>query len=222
MPNLTVATASLYRRSGYFYALMPHLDIQRIGVFTMSEASDYSRWKRDASVAAGSGLVATLLMAGVVFMIGRVTSDEARVLLEAILPTSRFMCSAVMTAAATILALMLTLLGMSINSDLQMKPLFYRRIQEIAFYDMLVLIMAILFLVIHCIPITKSDDIPPWWYSTAYYTVLTLSAILAGAVISIVMMLYTAIRDIIHTFGLEEDTGLVRDSSETESESSSY
>ncbi len=161
-------------------------------------------WKHDVAVAVASGIGAAVVTGIATFAVGQVTQSEARVLVEAILPTSRFLCSAVMTATATILALMLTLLGLTIKSEQNLGNEFYRRIREIAFYDMIVLVVATCFLVIHCIPITKSDSIPEWWYSAVYYGLLLIAAMIGGALVSIVVMLYSAIREVIMVLGLEK------------------
>ncbi len=166
------------------------------------DEQEYSRWKRDATVAAGAGLGATVLMGLGTFAVGRVGGNEARLLLDAMLPTSRFLASSVMTASATILALMLTVLGMTVKTDVKLEKTFFHRIRQIAFYDMLLLITAISFLVLHCIPITKSDKLPDWWYPTVYYSLLAVSAIIGGAMVSVVAMLYATLRDLIQLMGI--------------------
>lgn len=154
-------------------------------------------------MALGVGGGVAVLMGLATFAVGNVGDNEARVLLEAMMPTSRFLSSSIMTASATILALMLTVLGMTVKSDVKHEITFYHRIQQIAFYDMLLLITATCFLVLHCIPITKSDELPSWWYPTVYYMLLAIAAILAGAMVSVVAMLYATLRDLIHRLGIE-------------------
>ena len=137
------------------------------------------------------------------FTLGSFGASDSRAMVEAILPTTRFLCSATMTASAAILALMLTVLGLTTGSDVKLNPTFYRRIKQIAFYDMIVLCYATSFLVLQCIPITESDEIPTWWYPSVYYGMLAASAILGGGMIAIVSMLYAAISSLIDVFGLE-------------------
>ena len=137
------------------------------------------------------------------FTLGSFGANESRAMVEATLPTTRFLCSATMTAAAAILALMLTVLGLTTGSDVKLNTLFYKRIKQIAFYDMIVLCYAISFLVLQCIPVTKSEEIPAWWYPSVYYGMLAVSAILGGGMIAVVSMLYAAISSLIDVFGLE-------------------
>ena len=137
------------------------------------------------------------------FTLGSFGGNESRVMVESILPTTRFLCSATMTASAAILALMLTVLGLTTGSDVKLNTMFYERIKQIAFYDMIVLCYAISFLVLQCIPVTKSEEIPGWWYPSVYYGMLAVSAILGGGMIAVVSMLYAAISSLIDVFGLE-------------------
>jgi hypothetical protein len=175
------------------------------------------RWRQDATVALTASIGAAILVAAGAFALGRPGGAEAKVLLESIIPTSRFLCSAVMTATATILALMLTLLGMSVNSEVDFSTTFYRRVQQIAFHDMVLLIAATVFLVLHCIPIVKSDELPGWWYTTLYYSILSASAITAGSMVGIVIQLYNAVRDLIAVFGVgDEEHRIVKCKSRTE------
>ena len=137
------------------------------------------------------------------FTLGSFGDNESRVMVEAILPTTRFLCSATMTASAAILALMLTVLGLTTGSDVKLNTMFYLRIKQIAFYDMIVLCFAISFLVLQCIPVTKSEEIPTWWYPAVYYGILAVAATLGGGMIAVVSMLYAAISSLIDVFGLE-------------------
>lgn len=164
---------------------------------------DARPWKRDAAIAVSSGVGAALITGVGSFAIGRVTGGEARVLLEAVLPTSRFLCSAIITATATILALMLTLLSLSIKSETSFDAIHFHRIKKIAFYDMILLVGAACLLVLHCIPIQESKHIPAWWYPTIYHTLLAVVATFGGAFVSIVVMLYAAIKDLIKAVGLD-------------------
>lgn len=175
---------------------------------------NYSRWKNDVVMASGAGVAATLVMFIASVVIGQASPYESRVLLDAIMPTSRFLFSGVMTATATILALMLTLLGMTLGTEKRVAPTFFRRIQQIAFYNMLLLVMSTVFLVLHCVPIAESDKIPAWWYQVVYYFLLASSAITGGGMVTVVVTLYGAVRDLIHAIGLETDVGIFIDEEE--------
>lgn len=165
------------------------------------ESTSY-RWKRDATVAVGAGVAITLCIGLATFLMGYVGNAESRQLVEAILPTSRLLCSTVLTVTATILALMLTLLSLGANPDVELKDAHYYRIRKIAFYDAVVFGAGMVFFLLHCVPVHESDKIPEWWYPTVYYGILALSAILAGSVVSIIAMLYMALRNLVDVIGL--------------------
>ena len=172
---------------------------------TTDTSDEFSRWKHDVKVAfwAGGGMavgMAIVICIGA-FTLGRYESSDSRAMVEAILPTTRFLCSATMTASAAILALMLTVLGLTTGADVKLNTMFYKRIKQIAFYDMIVMCYAVIFLVLQCIPITESDEIPKWLYPSVYYGMLAVSAILGGGMIAIVSMLYSAISSLIDVFG---------------------
>lgn len=175
---------------------------------------NYSRWKNDVAMASGAGIAATLVMFIASLVVGTASPYESRLLLEPIMATSRFLFSGVMTATATILALMLTLLGMTLGTEKRVAPTFYRRIQQIAFYNMLLLVMSTVFLVLHCVPVAESDEIPSWWYPAVYYFILGSSAITGGGMVTVVVTLYGAVRDLIHAIGLETDVGIFIDEEE--------
>lgn len=154
------------------------------------------------------GLTAVLGVAGM-WAVGRVSSAEAATLLESMFPTTRFLCSSIMTASATILALMLTLLGITQNTDSKLKPAFYRRVRLIAFLDSLTFASATLLLMLHSIPIQESDNVPTSWYRIMYYVLMAASSAVSGLLAVIVMSLYDTIRDMIHVVGAYKESSLL-------------
>ncbi len=179
----------------------------------ISKGTEFQRWYRDAAIAGGSGAAVTILVGLTLFLAGNV----ARILLDALVPTTRFLCASVMTATATVLALMLTLLSLSMNAEVKLKDVVYHRLKQIAFYDMLILVAATFFLVVHCVPVREGKNVPYWWYPFVYYAVLVAAALLAGGLVTVVVMLYAALRDMIHAFHLDGADHLVKqDAGETE------
>lgn len=125
--------------------------------------SDRHQLRADLRIALGGGAVAALVMGAVTLAIGNLSSFEARTLLEASLPTVRFLCSAVMTASATTLALMLTMLSLSAGSDRKIKGARFERIRQIAFVDVVAFVGATLLLVALVVPFAESSEIPAGW-----------------------------------------------------------
>lgn len=173
------------------------------------------RWKRDAIIAAFAGGLVTVSVGAVAFVMGHLGDAEARRLLEAIIPTSRLFCSSLLTVSATILALMLTLIGLGSRTDLNLADAHYHRILKIAFYDSLLFGAAAVMFVLHCVPVYESDALPGWWYPSIYYGIVVLTSILAGGAVAIIALLYLAVVDLVEVIGLEvEDHYLTVDQSD--------
>lgn len=155
---------------------------------------------KDTRRAMLGGLLGVAIMVIGVVLVGQVGDAKAKLLLESMLPTARFLCSAVMTAAATTLALMLTLLSISTSSDTDLKPLHYNRIRQIARMDVIVFGAATVLLMMLAIPIQQSENVPSQWYDIYYYGLLGACALLSGGLISIMLMIFNAVDDTIDVF----------------------
>ncbi len=177
----------------------------------------YTKYK--LRVAAG-GAATAVIGIGSVLIVGYISQLQALDLLRTMLPTTRFLCSAVMTGTASILALMVTLLSLSRTSETDFKALHYRRIRRIAFVDSLAFVGALLLLLFIMIPMEESEVIPLEWYRFVYYGVLAAAAILGGMVVSVVMMLYTETKQLIGALALDESPPLVHDDDESGDEGS--
>lgn len=124
---------------------------------------------------------------------------EGRHLLGSMTNSALYFGSAVVTAAATILALMLTILSLTSQADDDFSQVFYLRVQRIGKLAAISLIGGILLLLFLNIPIKDSDEIPGSWFTTIYYTLMTFLALLAGLIVTIVLMLLNAITSLIDT-----------------------
>lgn len=143
------------------------------------------------------GIVSTIVALIGVIIVNVSSGSEARALVEGMLPSIRFLCSAVMTATATILALMLTMLSVSRGGEGKFKPSHYNRVQKIALIDTITFAGAIILLLFVSIPLSQSDSVPTSYYKILYYIVLGYAAALGGTLISIILMLYNAITDMV-------------------------
>ncbi|WP_317231456.1 hypothetical protein [Subsaxibacter sp. CAU 1640] len=107
---------------------------------------------------------------------------------------------------------MLTLLSVSSASKSRLKDDHYTQVLRIARIDTAVFIVAMICFQLFNLPITEADDVPANWYATIYYSTLGLSSLLSGALISVVIMLYNAVVNIIKIVGLgETDHPLIHD-----------
>lgn len=165
----------------------------------------------DVNVAVIGGAVAAVVGFGGLYALGSVGGVEARRLLESTLPTLRFLCSTVGTAAATILALMLTLLSLSHSTQSRLKRVHYLRIKQISWMASLALIASVGVLMLLVIPLGEADRFPTDWFNIVYYILLGLSALLGGLTVALVMMLLNAVQALIAVVAPGGQPGIVAD-----------
>ena len=187
-------------------------------MFDLSDLTpdDQHRLRSDLRMALIGGLVATAVMSAVVVVVGSVSGAEARSLLESATPTVRSFCSSVMVTTASTVALMLTLLGLTSNTDRQIRGGHYERVRQIATAAVAAFIGATLLLVALVVPLTDSGAIPTGWYVGIYFAMTLLAAVLGGLLVGAMILLHAAIRDLIKTLGPSEETPLLDEEEETD------
>lgn len=158
----------------------------------------------DLKRAISAGVVATVFILLSTWGIGRVGDAKALVLLEAMLPTTRFLASSIMGAAATILALMLTVLSLSQSMDQAFDKSQFQRIGQIALLSTVLLTSATVLLLILNVPLAESENLQTW-YTAVYYVIVVLSSLLGGLLITTIFMLYSAVTAIIAMVRPEDD-----------------
>jgi hypothetical protein len=123
------------------------------------EMSSETRLRRREWVGATTGAgVAAAFMFSTAIVLGTIASSEAFGLVEAILPTARFLAVGVLTAAITVLALLLTLLGISLNGPYAFRSRFYFRIGRITTLSTAAIVAAVLLLLISGLPLEDIED----------------------------------------------------------------
>ena len=152
----------------------------------------------------GGGIACAVLI-GIGLVAGIASGAEARVLLEASLPTVRFLASAVVTASATTLALLLTLLSLSGSAESALDDGFYRRLRRIARLDVIAFIGGIILLVSLVLPLGENSGVSGTLYTVAYYAFTVGAAVSAGLLVAVILALYGAVRDLIETCWLDDD-----------------
>lgn len=167
--------------------------------------------KGDTMRAALIGVISAAAILLGSWIINMTSGGAPRILLESMLPSVRSLCSAVMTASSTILALMLTMLSLSSGQGSKFKPDYFERTKQIAMLDTAVFIAAILLLSFISVPLSESQDVPENWYMILYYFTLTATAVLSGSLIAVVIMLYNAVKGLIRMLHPKENSGLVKD-----------
>lgn len=150
------------------------------------------------------GLIAAIITGVGVFLLGNISGYEAKKLITSSLPGINMLCNTIVLASATILALLLTLLGISSGSKSKLKKEHYVQVMGIAKLDTILFVVAIILFQIFNIPITESEELPTAWYSNIYWATLFLSSLLSGGMVSVILMLYNTVINMIKIVGLRE------------------
>lgn len=182
----------------------------------MSEKQNRSTIAIDVRNAIVGGAVAAAGIFLGIFFIGEVGNYEALVLLESILPTTRFFCSSAITASATMLALMLTVLSLGQGGDKNLRGDYYRRVQQIAWLGVLTFCTGVCLLLILNLPLAEEKENFQPYYKVIFYFIMSVSALLGGALITLAILIYKAVSDIITLLAPGvEDQHLVASDEET-------
>jgi hypothetical protein len=156
----------------------------------------------------GGGIAAVIAGLGV-GTTGVASGAEARALLESVLPTIRFLSSTVITASATILALMLTILNLSKGLDRQLTPAHYQRVRQISLLASVTIIAGTILLLFLSIPIGESEVLAGW-YRPIYYGIVVTSSLVGGSQVAVVLMLLRSVDGLI-SIATGDESHLVED-----------
>ncbi|SDM19903.1 hypothetical protein [Kriegella aquimaris] len=152
--------------------------------------------------AIAGGIISMFVILLGTFLLGALSGYEAKVLIKNSLAGINTLCNTIVLASATILALLLTVLGLSSGADSKLKADHYKHILQIAQLDTVVFITSLLCFLLFNLPITESENVPSNWFSTVYYISLGITSILSAALIVVVLMLYNTVVNIIKIVGL--------------------
>lgn len=155
----------------------------------------------------GGGVTALIAFSGLV-LVGRLSPFRAIALLEAIVPTIRFLSSATLTGGITMLALLLALLSFTATHEHDFTEAHYERIQQISAFNALLIIMSMVLLMVLSVPLDEAETFRQL-YSWVYIGVVTLMALLGGLLISVVIMLHSTIRGLVHALHPGAESSLI-------------
>ncbi|MGB1286539.1 MAG: hypothetical protein ACPG7F_08405 [Aggregatilineales bacterium] len=142
------------------------------------------------------GVVFLLTIMGALLISNVYSDSQARNLIEAMAPSARTLCFAIITAVATINSLMLTTLSFSHQLDNEFKHHFYHQLRLIAFIGAIALILSVIVLLMLTIPLTESEALREW-FTVAYYLLVGGVAGVAGLTIVLIVMLYRTLSHLI-------------------------
>ena len=144
------------------------------------------------------GALAVLVAVGVHVLAGSVYSGaEALELFKALSNSSVYLGVALTSSGATVLALMLTMIGMARRADESFDTRFYQRIGRIGALSAALLCSAVLLLIVLGLPADEFENVPPSWYTGLYYVAVGLIALLAGLAITTILMLFNAVKYVV-------------------------
>ena len=142
------------------------------------------------------GAVAALVMFAGVLTVGSVTPFVGLKLLQSVLPTIRFLASSGLAAGATVMALMLTLIGLTFTSDWQFRDIHYIRIKQISLLATWTMLLSIVVLLFLGLPVEEADQLQ-FYYDVVYYAVLAVASILGGLLVAVALMLHRTISGLV-------------------------
>ncbi|MEL6554330.1 MAG: hypothetical protein AAFQ63_12820 [Cyanobacteria bacterium J06621_11] len=147
-----------------------------------------------------------LLCVGIAFIVaiaqpmltGKIYSEAQSIqLLEGIKSSSLYLGSAIATASATTLALMLTLLSIASQADTSFEYNTYKGIELIGRISTATFIGAVIQLLLLSFPIGEFKDIEPIWFKGLYYLLSTTNGLLVGLMVVGVLVLLDTITTLI-------------------------
>lgn len=166
---------------------------------------DRRRWKHDAMRAATGGVVTLVLAASTGLTVGFVHAWTAKKLVEAVAGVLPYFGSAAMGGGLTILALMLTLLGLVQSARAKFAVTFYRRIVWIGRQACAMFGGAALLLLTMALPVDRVSDHGEALYVAQFYAIAGVLAVLGGVLVSTMMMLQSTLEDLVRVVGIGDD-----------------
>lgn len=118
---------------------------------------------------------------------------EAVDLLNALSRAGLYLGSAVATASATTIALMLTLIGLIRRMDEEFDNFAYRSIGMIARLSTVTLLLALFLLMAFALPIGEFDNLPKRWFENVYLGLFAGTILMVGSAAATVVLIYTTL-----------------------------
>ncbi len=158
--------------------------------------------------------IAIIISGAVPIVTGQIYgAEEAKQLLEFVQRASLYYGSAVMTASATILALILTVLGLTTAHMKNPDKTTFVRLHAIAAFCVYAFIASVFLLLMSSLPVDEFEKIPSDWYRFAYYVICFWNGMLAGYIISAILILRDTASNIIANLSPDFDEEGEKDSS---------
>lgn len=153
----------------------------------------------------GGAVTAVIALASYYFFGSVYGAVEAKARIQEMLPPTRTLTLAVMTASTTTLALMLTILGMADRLEKQFDRGFYLKIRNIAMLSTFTVCITLILLSLITMPMFSSDEVGQQVYTVFYWILIMSIAAISGLLVSIVIMLYTTVQHVVYSIAPEPE-----------------
>lgn len=163
------------------------------------------------------GAVAAVVFFSIIIGVGQLHSFEALGLIEAALSTAHFLGAAAVGGSVTVLALLLTLLGLSLSSDFRFSDALYERASFLTGLSVIAIALGTLVLLAVAIPISEVEELATY-YAIFYYVLAAALSLLGGLVIAIGVIIGFLLRGLIDIGHSEADSDLLSEVGREESE----
>ncbi|MXO48927.1 hypothetical protein GRI69_11730 [Erythrobacter vulgaris] len=118
---------------------------------------------------------------------------EAVDLLEALSRAGLYLGSAIATASATTIALMLTLIGLIKRMDEDFDEQAYRNVELVARLSTVTLLIALLLLMAFALPVGEFKEMPQSWFENLYNALYYSTVVMVGTAAATVVLIYTTL-----------------------------
>lgn len=152
--------------------------------------------RRELAIAIAGGATAGITLFIIIISVGSVGDFRALRLIEATLPTTRFLASSAIAAAATILALVLTLLSINLTTRIDFSRLHYRRVGHVTRLSITTIVLSTLVLIAVTVPIEEVDELTSY-YDIMYYVLASATSLVGGAVVATALSIAETIHGLI-------------------------
>lgn len=144
--------------------------------------------RRELAIAVSGGAIAGSTLFGIIIAVGNIGDFQALRLIEAALPTSRFLASTAIAVGATTIALILTLLSINLTTEIDFSDQHYRRIGYITKLSIVTIIVSTLVLIAVTVPIEEVEELVSY-YDALYYVLAGATAIVGGSLIATALLI---------------------------------
>ena len=124
------------------------------------------------------------------------TTAEAIDLVDALSRAGLYLASAIATASATTMALMLTLIGLIRRMDQDFDAQAYRNVDLVARLATTSLLLSLLLLMAFTFPVGEFEDMPVGWFDALYDVLFFATVVTIGLTGATVVLIYTTLRSV--------------------------